>query len=75
MTRKSADATMTVEMALAALRLGGRSHRPLSDRRSSYGADNLEVRLGKLDVKHVQGARSQPMTHGKIEHWYQTLKT
>jgi len=75
-TMKAADVTQTVEPALAASGLEGRKLRPrlLSGNGSSYVASDLAMWLGNQGIKHARRTPNHPMTPGKIERLYQTMK-
>src|SRR5215467_1608803 len=75
---RAEDVTATLDLALQASGLDQATpaDRPrlLSDNGSSYVAGDLAKWLGDRNIKHLRGAPYHPMTQGKIERWYQTLK-
>ena len=77
-TMRAQNVTDTLSLALDASGLDQASvvHRPrlLSDNGSSYISGDLVKWLGDQKMEHIRGAPRHPQTHGKIEHWHQTLK-
>ena len=78
-TMKASDVTDTLELALEASGCDQVAvrHRPrlLSDNGASYVAADLAEWLDDKGMGHVRGAPYHPQTQGKIERWYQTLKS
>jgi len=76
MRAKGVTATLDLALQASGLHEAGPTQRPrlLSDNGSSYIAGDLAKWLGARNIKHLRGAPYHPMTHGKIEHWHQTLK-
>ena len=77
-TMRADDVTKTLEQALitSGLDTANVRHRPqlLSDKGSSYIANDLAAWMDDHQMTHVRGAPYHPMTQGKIERWHQTLK-
>ena len=69
-------ATLVLALKASGLDQATVVHRPrlLSDNGSSYISADLAKWLDGQDMDHVRGAPYHPMTQGKIERWYQTLK-